>query len=234
MWQEFQSVGQKVVSSGLVESNFGNMSVLSGSGETFVITKTGVALDEIDKNGIIEVPLYPEKYKAEAGNMAVKKSATEKSATEKSVAEKSAMEKSPAEKLASSETPIHRMIYQKTNAKAILHAHCPYSVVMSILETEIGNSSLIPIDSEGKLFLGEIPIVTGGIGSVELAKNAADAFCSGVNSHSNLNSNLSGIIICGHGTIAIGNTLKEAYRITTQLEYASKIKYLYASAKNLF
>jgi len=41
-----------------------------------------------------------------------------------------------AEKTASSETRVHRRIYQKTNVKAILHAHCPYAVVMSILEFE--------------------------------------------------------------------------------------------------
>ncbi|WNY25737.1 aldolase [Methanolapillus millepedarum] len=202
MWQEFQTIGKKVVESGLVESNFGNMSVRSASGDTFVITKTGVAMDEIDRNGIVEVPIFP------SGN-----------------------EKSLAEKSASSETAVHRKIYQKTNAMAILHAHCPYSVVMSLLEFEAGNLSIVPVDSEGKLFLGKIPLVVGGIGSDELAANAANAFCGGTGMNEK---QVFGIVALGHGTFAVGNDLKQAFRITAQLEYAAKIKYLYAAAKNLF
>ncbi|MDV0446456.1 Methylthioribulose-1-phosphate dehydratase [Methanosarcinaceae archaeon Ag5] len=203
MWQEFQAIGKRVVGSGLVESNFGNMSVRSVSSDTILITKTGAAMDELDQNSIVEVPLFP------AGS------------------------KSTAEKMASSETAVHRKIYQETDAKAILHAHCPYSVVMSLLEFEAGNASIVPVDSEGKLFLGEIPIVVGGIGSDELAINAANAFAFGKETDGNAKT-VSGIVVLGHGTFAIGNDLKQAYRITTQLEYAAKIKYLYATAKNLF
>jgi len=81
------------------------------------------------------------------------------------------------------------------------------------------------VDSEGKLFLKSIPIVEGGIGSEELAENAAKAFEDG---------NVKGIVVLGHGTIAAGETLEEAYYITAQLEHAAKIKYMYARAKHLF
>ena len=199
MWQKISAAGKKLVESGLVEANFGNISVRSSSGNSFIITKTGTALDEIGPNSVIEVPIFNDE--AEAAMAAA------------------------VEKAASSETPVHRKIYRETNAKAVLHAHCQYSVVMSLLEFETGNSAIIPIDSEGKLFLKKIPIICGGIGSAELAKNAAEAFKDG---------ETKGAIILGHGTIAIGDTLEEAYNITAQLEHASKIKYMYALAKNSY
>ena len=34
---------------------------------------------------------------------------------------------------------------------------------------------ILPVDSEGQYFLGDIPVVGGGIGSRELAENLADA-----------------------------------------------------------
>ena len=203
MWQKISAAGKKIVQSGLVEANFGNISVRSASGNSFIITKTGTALDEIGVNSIIEVPIYNNE---------------EDTLTEPAVS-------AAIEKTASSETPVHRRIYRETDAEVILHAHCPYSVVMSILEHEAGNGSIVPVDSEGKLFLKEIPIISGGIGSAELAENAAAAFKDG---------KTKGVIILGHGTIAVGKTLEEAYNITAQLEHAAKIKYMYAKAKNLF
>ncbi|WNY23979.1 Methylthioribulose-1-phosphate dehydratase [Methanimicrococcus hongohii] len=203
MRQKISAIGKKLVESGLVEANFGNISVRSGSGNSFIITKTKTALDEIDEGGVIEVPIFND----EADTM-----------TEPAVA-------AAIEKTASSETPVHRRIYRETNAKVILHAHCPYSVVMSLLEFEAGNDAVIPVDSEGKLFLKEIPIISGGIGSAELAENAAAAFKNG---------ETKGVIILGHGTIAIGDNLEDAYHITAQLEHSAKIKYMYAKAKNLF
>lgn len=203
MYQKISATGKKIVQSGLVEANFGNISARSASGNSFVITKTKTALDEINAANVVEIPIW---------------NAPEDTLTDTLTA-------GAIEKTASSETPVHRRIYTETDAKTIIHAHCPYSVVMSILEHEVGNNSIIPIDSEGKLFLKEIPIISGGIGSDELAKNAADAFKK---------SGVKGVIILGHGTIAIGDTLEEAYNITAQLEHSAKIKYLYAKAKSLF
>jgi L-fuculose-phosphate aldolase len=201
MWEKISEIGKKLVSFGLVEANFGNLSIRSKTGSSFVITKTKTALDEIQKNDIIEMPINIE------GEAAVS-------------IEIAAM----IEKTASSETKVHRRIYQESNAAAIVHAHCPYSVVLSLLEYGIGSTSVFPIDSEGKLFLKEIPIIIGGIGSDELAKNAAAAFKEGYK----------GVIILGHGTIAIGKTLEEAYQITAQLEHSCKVKYMVDAAKNTF
>jgi L-fuculose-phosphate aldolase len=120
------------------------------------------------------------------------------------------------DKIASSETIVHRAIYQNTDAQAIIHAHCPFSIVESLLSD---NNSIIPIDSEGTCFLHKIPVVRGKVGSSELAKNTSIA----------LQSN-KGIVIHGHGTFAIGKTLEEAYGMTAQIEHSCKIKYYYDSA----
>jgi L-fuculose-phosphate aldolase len=223
MRQKISAVGKKLVESGLVEANFGNISVRSSSGNSFIITKTGTALDEIDSDGVIEIPI--DNDETDTLVEPVIAAATAEADAAPIISAAASIIAAAIEKAASSETPVHRKIYQETNAKAILHAHCQYSVVISLLEDDAGNCSIIPVDSEGKLFLKEIPIIKGGIGSAELAENAAAAFKDG---------KTKGIIVLGHGTIAIGATLEEAYNITAQLEHAAKIKYLYAKAKNLF
>ncbi|WP_135610946.1 aldolase [Methanococcoides sp. AM1] len=55
MWQEIAKYGKKLVDHGLVESNFGNISVRIGS--RMMITRSGAALDEITDNSVVEVPI---------------------------------------------------------------------------------------------------------------------------------------------------------------------------------
>lgn len=112
--------------------------------------------------------------------------------------------------IASSEAIVHRAVYQNTSALAVIHAHCPYAVIESLIE----DSAIKPIDSEGVYFLHEIPIVTGGVGTPDLATNVASA----LREHK-------GAIIRGHGVIAIGMILEEAYVITAQIEHSCRIKY---------
>ncbi len=114
--------------------------------------------------------------------------------------------------IASSELRVHRAIYQHTSALAVIHAHCPYAVVLSLLEE---GDSVVPVDSEGRYFLHEIPLVSGGIGSRELAENTARAL-----------EGRKGVIVRGHGTFAVGKILEEAYVVTTQIEHACRVKYL--------
>jgi L-fuculose-phosphate aldolase len=122
-----------------------------------------------------------------------------------------------SDKKPSSETEVHRSIYLNTDAGAIVHAHCPYSVTLSLLREE---GVISPIDSEGKLFLGDILIIRGDIGSDRLAREASEALAD---SH--------GAIIYGHGTIATGRSLEEAYVFTTQIEHSCMIRYLYDLAR---
>ncbi len=175
MWQEISRFGKKLVEYGLVEAHFGNISIRTG--DTMLITRSGSALDEIDRDAVVEVGID---------------------------------RSSSMDLIASSETIVHRAIYKSTSALAIIHAHCPYAVIESL----IADSPIVPVDSEGIYFLHEIPIVTGGIGTLELAENAA----SFLREHK-------GVIIRGHGTIATGMILEEAYVVTTQIEHSCQVKY---------
>ncbi len=179
MWQELAKYGRKLVEHGLVESNFGNISVRAG--DTILITRTGSALDEITENSVVEVKVE---------------------------------DICSLDIIASSETIVHRQIYQQTSALAIIHAHCLYSVVESLLTGPDGE--IMPVDSEGQYFLGKIPVVGGGIGSSELACNLANAL-----------SGHRGAVVYSHGTFAVGRTLADAYIVTTQIEHSCKVKYLY-------
>jgi L-fuculose-phosphate aldolase len=125
---------------------------------------------------------------------------------------------SPLDIIASSEAIVHRAIYKKSPALAIVHAHCPFAVTQSLL----AEGNLIePVDSEGQYFLGNVPIVKGGIGSDDLATNLSSTLSS---------SKIA--IVYSHGTFATGKILAEAYVLTTQVEHSCKIKYWYDLAKN--
>ncbi len=137
--------------------------------------------------------------------------------TKDSVVEVSIEGSCPLDIIASSETIVHRAIYRQTPALAIVHAHCPFAVTVSLLAEA---DSITPADSEGQYFLGEIPVVKGGIGSDELACNLTTALAS----HKTA-------IIYSHGTFATGKVLDEAYVLTTQVEHSCKIKYWYDLAK---
>ncbi|VVB72827.1 L-fuculose phosphate aldolase [uncultured archaeon] len=121
---------------------------------------------------------------------------------------------SDLDKIASSETIVHRAIYTCTSARAVIHTHSPYAVSLSLLE----NEAVEPLDSEGILFMGSLPIVEGGCGTDGLAKAASIA----LQSHK-------ACIARGHGVFAIGKSLAEAYTIACMAEHSSQVKYLVRS-----
>lgn len=137
---------------------------------------------------------------------------------ENSIVEVSLDSSSPLDIIASSEAIVHRAIYKNSPALAIVHAHCPFAVTQSLLAE--GNA-IEPVDSEGQYFLGNVPIVKGGIGSDELAVNLSSALAQD-----------KAAIVYSHGTFATGKILDEAYVLTTQMEHSCKIKYWYDLAKN--
>lgn len=108
---------------------------------------------------------------------------------------------------ASSEWRVHRRVYQQTRHQAIVHAHPPYAVAVSLVYDEIN-----PLDSEGKMFCPTIPVAVGEPGSAELAEDVADCLA------------LAGLCIArGHGTFATGKTLEEAYLYTSLAEHACRV-----------
>lgn len=108
---------------------------------------------------------------------------------------------------ASSEYRVHRGIYTKTLHNAVVHAHPPYTVALSLVRDEIR-----PEDSEGIMFCPVIPVVSGEPGSEEIAKTVSDALI-----HSKV------VIARGHGTFAAGKTLDEAFLYTSLAEHACRV-----------
>ena len=115
------------------------------------------------------------------------------------------------DKIASSETCVHRAIYQGTKSMAIIHTHSPYAVALSLLERK----TVEPLDSEGMVFLGTMPIVEGQIGTNDLAMAASSA----LQTHK-------ACIARGHGVFAAGNSLSDAYTVACMAEHSAQVRYL--------
>ncbi len=112
---------------------------------------------------------------------------------------------------ASSETCVHRAVYQGTTAQSVIHTHSPYAVALSLIEAE----QVEPIDSEGRHFLGPMPVVDAEFGSSDLAAKVSVA----LHSHN----------VCiarGHGVFAKGQCLAEAYAMACMAEHSSQVRYL--------
>ncbi len=114
------------------------------------------------------------------------------------------------EALASTETIVHREVYLRTPNLAVLHAHPPYSVALSLFIDE-----LIPPDAEGNYVLKSVPIVGGKPGSGELAVNVAEALKRG---HA--------VIVRNHGVFTAAKFTDVAYQYMCMVEHSAEIAYL--------
>lgn len=111
--------------------------------------------------------------------------------------------------LASTELAVHRAIYQETTAQAIVHAHPPHAVALSLTETEI-----VPDDTEGLSIVGRVSVLgwhmevrPGGLANIiaeALTQNRI-------------------IMVRGHGSFAIGQLLEEGHNCTTALEESCQV-----------
>ena len=111
--------------------------------------------------------------------------------------------------LASTELAVHRAIYQQTPASAIVHAHPPHAIALSLTETEI-----VPSDTEGMSIVGRIPVVgwhmkvrPGGLADI-IAQALGQCRI---------------VMVHGHGSFAIGQLLEEAHNCTTTLEESCRV-----------
>ena len=120
----------------------------------------------------------------------------------------------PDDAIASSEICVHRAVYQCTSHQAVVHTHSPYAVAASLLE----DIRVLPLDGEGRIFLGAMPIVAGGMGSDVLAAAVSSAL-----------QNHKACIARGHGVFAAGSGLKEAYTAAAMAEHSAQIGYLVKS-----
>lgn len=114
--------------------------------------------------------------------------------------------------VASMESKVHREIYRRTSALAVIHAHPIYAVVESLI---LSQDKITPMDCEGLYYLREIPIVKGEAGSKKLADNVSSVL-----------RDYKGVIVRGHGTFTAGKTLEEAYILTSMIEHSCKVKHL--------
>jgi L-fuculose-phosphate aldolase len=119
----------------------------------------------------------------------------------------------PRTLMASSELVVHRAIYGATSALAIVHAHPPYATLLSMIQDE-----LIPADSEGAYLFKKVPVVSTGkmitIGSAEAAVLVSEML-----------KEYRVVMLRGHGSFARGDTLEEAYMLTSSLEASSFFLY---------
>jgi L-fuculose-phosphate aldolase len=111
--------------------------------------------------------------------------------------------------LASTELAVHRAIYQATSASAVVHAHPPHAVALSLTETEI-----VPIDTEGMSLLGEVPVL--GWNMEVKPGGLADIIAQALKQRRV-------IMVHGHGSFAIGQLLEEAQNYTTSLEESCQV-----------
>ncbi len=110
--------------------------------------------------------------------------------------------------LASMELPVHRVIYRQTPALAIVHAHPPHAIALSLTETEI------VLNDEGLSVVGPVPVL-GWHTEVSQLK-LADAIAQALKQHRV-------VLVRGHGSFAIGQLLEEAYSLTTALEESCQV-----------
>ncbi len=113
---------------------------------------------------------------------------------------------------ASSEVELHVGIYKQVEeAKAIIHAHCPATVALSLNEKRI-----VPRDYEGRLFLKEVEII-------DIPLNAWGSIASQIIPDYFKNSPNRIVVARAHGVFAYAETLFDACRIISALENSSKI-----------
>lgn len=105
------------------------------------------------------------------------------------------------------ELVVHRAIYAGTDARAIVHAHAIHTVTRSFFEDVI-----VPPDSESKLRLIDVPVVTSEqlIGSPEAAAKLAEAL-----------RDRRIAVLRAHGPFAKGSSLEDAYQAVSCLEASS-------------
>ncbi|WP_287155639.1 aldolase [Candidatus Solincola tengchongensis] len=115
--------------------------------------------------------------------------------------------------LASTEIKIHRAIYRETSALAVVHAHPPCAVALSLLEDEIR-----PVDTEGIYYFKVVPVLGADltVGSDEVAEKLPL-----------LLQNYKIAMVRGHGSFAVGQMLEEAFQWTSSLEASCRALLFY-------
>ncbi len=196
-----------------------------GSYETINFVKKGSSEEDLIINDIIFTGQVLHKeglVNAQAGNISVRNGdsvyITKTGAylgylTENDIVKVHLYKSSLIDTTASSELIVHREIYKSMpDINAVIHAHPVYAVSLTFKLDDY----FCPIDNEGKMFLGSIPIleVEKASASLELAHNVRKTLKKEQKNF---------LLIKTHGSIAIGKNLKEALRWTSDMEFCAKV-----------
>lgn len=104
----------------------------------------------------------------------------------------------------SSDTPIHAAVFRATDAAAVVHAHPACATAWSLVVERFA-----PLDHEGLLILGEVPVVPQDERVAEAVATALAAAPA--------------VLVRGHGAYARGATLWEAAHAVMALEESARI-----------
>lgn len=118
------------------------------------------------------------------------------------------------EQRASSETPMHLAIYAGTEAQAIVHVHPPM-----VLAFSLAHQTFTPISFEEKYTIGAVPVIAQDTPTVTRPEQVVEEL-----------KYRPVVILQGHGTVAIGDTLQDAFLLTDLLEEAVRCQYFRAIA----
>jgi L-fuculose-phosphate aldolase len=111
--------------------------------------------------------------------------------------------------LASRDRAVHAKIYELTDFRGVIHCHGVYNVVLSLKMKEIK-----PLDLEGKLYFGSIPVIHREFGSKEYVEEIAMAVRDfGV------------ALASGHGIYSAGKNLRDAFNKACYVEHSCEILY---------
>ena len=117
--------------------------------------------------------------------------------------------------LASTELAVHRAIYRATPAMAIVHAHPPHAIALSLADKEI-----VPRCAEGLDTVGRVPVLGW---EVEVEPGGlAEIIAEALTEHRVL-------MVHGHGSFAVGQLLEDAFKCTSALEENSQVNCLFKS-----
>lgn len=116
---------------------------------------------------------------------------------------------------ASSETPLHLAVYHGTEAEVVIHAHPP-----GVLAFSLTHQSFVPLSFEEKYTIGEVPIIPQETPTVTRPEKVVEE----LKFHPI-------VILHGHGTVAAGKDLKEAFLLTDLLEEAVRCQFFKSEGK---
>ena len=111
--------------------------------------------------------------------------------------------------LASIELPVHRAIYRETPALAIVHAHPPHAIALSLVKKEISSNC-----GEGTPEMECVPVLGW---NMEVKPGGLSDIIATALREQRI------VMVHGHGSFAVGQLLEEARNYTTMLEECCKV-----------